>query len=82
MWLLACVGGLLLGFSAPPALVPFAEWLVLPGLSVWFLLAKSDQAKLRHSYVYGCIYMAWFSWSVHHIMLPAYLAIVLVGGLY
>lgn len=82
MWLLACVGGLLLGFSAPPALVPFAEWLVLPGLAVWYLLANSDQAKLRHSYVYGCIYMAWFSWSVHHIMLPAYLAIVLVGGLY
>lgn len=81
-WWLACVGGLLLGFSAPPALVPFAEWLVLPGLAVWFVLANSDLAKLRHSYVYGCLYMAWFSWSVRHIMLPAYLAIVFVGGLY
>lgn len=81
-WLLACSGGLLLGFSAPPALVPFAEWLVLPGLAVWFVLADSGQSKLRHSYVYGCIYMAWFSWSVRHVMLPAYLAIVFVGGLY
>ncbi|MFT4511805.1 MAG: apolipoprotein N-acyltransferase [Planctomycetota bacterium] len=81
-WLLACVGGLLLGFSAPPAIVPFAEWLVLPGLAVWFVLANSEHTKLRHSYVYGCIYMAWFSWSVRHVMLPAYLAIVFVGGLY
>jgi apolipoprotein N-acyltransferase len=56
--------------------------LVLPGLAVWFVLANSEPAKLRHSYVYGCIYMAWFSWSVRHIMLPAYLAIVFVGGLY
>jgi apolipoprotein N-acyltransferase len=81
-WLLACVGGLLLGISAPPAIVPFAEWLVLLGLAIWFVLANSERVTLRHSYVYGCIYMAWFSWSVRHIMLPAYLAIVFVGGLY
>ena len=80
--MLAIVGALLLGFSAPPAIVPFAEWLVLPGLAVWFVLATSERATLRHSYVYGCVYMAWFSWSVRHIMLPAYLAIVVVGGLY
>lgn len=82
IWLLAIVGALSLGFSAPPAIVPFAEWLVLPGLAVWFVLATSKHASLRHSYIYGCIYMAWFSWSVRHILLPAYLAIVVVGGLY
>lgn len=81
-WWLAALGGLLLSFAAPPAVVPFGEWLVLPGLALWFVLATSQDAKLRHSYLYGCIYMAWFSWSVRHILLPAYLAIVVVGGLY
>jgi apolipoprotein N-acyltransferase len=81
-WLLASLGGVLLGFAAPPAMLPFAEWLVLPGLAVWFALALSDRRPLLHSYLFGCAYMAWFSWSVRHVMLPAYLAIVLLGGLY
>lgn len=78
----AALGGLLLGLAAPPAVVPMAEWLVLPGLAVWFSIALSNQRALRSSYIFGCVYMAWFSWSVRHVMLPAYLAIVLVGGLY
>ena len=26
--------------------------------------------------------MAWFSWSIHHVLLPAYVAIVVLGGVY
>lgn len=80
--LLAAIAGLLFGCSAPPAVVPFAEWLVLPGLAVWFALAISNHRPLLRSYWFGCAYMAWFSWSVRHVMLPAYVAIVLLGGLY
>lgn len=75
-------GGVLLGLAAPPAVVPMAEWLVLPGLAVWFALALSAQRALRGSYLFGCVYMAWFSWSVHHVGWVPYLAIVFVGGLY
>lgn len=81
-WLTALLGGVLLGCGAPPAIVPFAEWLVLPGLAIWFALATASRRPLWVSYLFGCAYMAWFSWSVHHVLLAAYLAIVFVGGLY
>ncbi|MDA7936604.1 apolipoprotein N-acyltransferase [bacterium] len=81
-WLAALVGGLVLGLSAPGAALPFAEWLVLPGLSIWFAVAVSERRPLLRSYLFGIAYMAWFSWSVRHVMLPAYLAIVFLGGLY
>jgi len=75
-------GGLLLGFATPPALLPFGEWLVLPALAIWFGVAVDGRRPGLHSYLFGCAHMAWFSWSVRHVMLPAYLAIVFVGGLY
>lgn len=78
----AALGGLLLGLAAPPAVVPMAEWLVFLGLAVWFAIALSSERALSSSYVFGCMYMAWFSWSVRHVLWPAYLAIVFVGGLY
>ena len=80
--LAALSGGLLLGFATPPAVVPFAEWLVLPALAVWFAIATGGRRPLLHSYVLGCVHMAWFSWSVRHVLLPAYVGIVVVGGLY
>lgn len=80
--LAAAAGGLLLGLATPPAPTPFAEWLVLPALAIWFAVATGGRRPLLQSYVYGCVHMAWFSWSVRHVLLPAYLAIVFVGGLY
>lgn len=78
----ALSGGLLLGFATPPALAPFAELLVVPALAVWFAIATAGRRPLLHSYVLGCVHMAWFSWSVRHVLLPAYAGIVVVGGLY
>jgi apolipoprotein N-acyltransferase len=80
--LVALVGGLLLGLATPPAIVPSAEWLVVPALAVWFAIASGGRRPLLHSYLFGCVHMAWFSWSVRHVLLPAYVAIVVVGGLY
>ncbi|MCK5940806.1 MAG: apolipoprotein N-acyltransferase [Planctomycetes bacterium] len=79
---LALTGALLLGFATPPAIVPFGEWLWLPALAIWFGVASEGRRPLWHSYLYGCLHMAWFSWSVRHVLLPAYVAIVFVGGLY
>ncbi|MGC6488664.1 MAG: apolipoprotein N-acyltransferase [Planctomycetota bacterium] len=78
----AVTGGLLLGWATPPAAAPGAEWLVLPALALWFAVASEGRRPGLHGYLFGCVHMAWFSWSVRHVMLPAYAAIVLVGGLY
>lgn len=78
----ALVGGLALGFATPPALFPGAELLVIVGLAAWFVIATASPRPLLHSYLLGCVHMAWFSWSVRHVLLPAYVAIVLLGGLY
>ncbi len=78
----ALVGGLMLGWASPQALFPLAEWLVLPALAVWFAVATEGRRPLLHSYLLGCVHMAWFSWSVRHVLLPAYVAIVVLGGLY
>ena len=78
----ALAGGLLLGLATPPAAVPFGEWLMLPALAVWFALATTGRRPALHSYLFGCVHMAWFSWSVRHVLLPAYVAIVVLGGLY
>lgn len=78
----ALVGGLLLAAATPPAWFPGAEWLVLAGLGAWFAIARTAARPWLASYVFGCVHMAWFSWSVRHVLWPAYAAIVLVGGLY
>ncbi|HEB53602.1 MAG TPA: apolipoprotein N-acyltransferase [bacterium] len=75
-------GGLLLGFAPPPAVAPFAEWLVLPALMIWFTLATGERRPWWHCYLFGCAHMAWFSWSVTHAFVPPYFAIVLLGGIY
>jgi len=78
----ALVGGFALAFATPPALFPGAELLVFLGLAAWYAIATASPRPLRHSYLLGCLHMAWFSWSVRHVLLPAYFAIVLLGGLY
>ena len=81
-WGLSLGGAVLLGAAMPPALVPGGEFLVLPGLMAWYALATGSGRPLRDSYLFGCLFMAWFSWSVRHVLLPAYFAIVVLGGLY
>lgn len=78
----ALLAALLLAVAAPPALLPGAEFLVLPGLALWCAVARRGRRPLWHSYLLGAAYMAWFSWSLHHVLWPAYLAVVVVGGLY
>lgn len=76
------LGGLLLAAATPPAWFPGAEFLVLPGLALWYCLATDGTRPLWHSYLFGCVHMAWFSWSVRHVLLLAYGLIVILGGLY
>lgn len=78
----ALAGGLLLAVATPPEVFPGAAFLVVAGLAAWFATATASARPWLHSYVLGCVHMAWFSWSVRHVLLPAYVAIVLVGGLY
>ncbi len=78
----ALLGGLALAVATPPAVIPGAEFLVVAGLAAWFVLARDERRSCWFSYLLGCVHMAWFSWSVHHVLLPAYLAIVVLGGGY
>lgn len=79
LWLLA---GAALAIASPPAILPGAEFVVFVGLGAWFVVATASPRPALHSYLLGCMHMAWFSWSVRHVLLPAYFAIVVVGGLY
>lgn len=76
-----CAAGLLYA-ATPPALVPAGGFLVLPGLMLWFHLARTAARPLRASYLLGVLHMAAFSWSLRHVLLPAWIAVALVGGLY
>jgi len=76
------VGGLLLWAATPPAWFPGAEFLVLAGLLLHFVVATSSSRPVSASYLLGCVYMATFSWSTHHVLWFAYAAIVLLGGGY
>ncbi len=81
-WRLALAAGAALAAASPPALLPGAEFLVLVGLASWFVVATASARPWLHSYLLGCVHMAWFAWSVRHVLWPAYAAIVVVGGLY
>ena len=78
----AVVGGLLLAFATPPAVTPLAGFLVVPGLMVWFAVATAGARPYLQSWLLGCVHMAWFSWSLRHILLWPYAGVVLLGGLY
>lgn len=80
--LLPLFGGAALAAATPPAVFPGAEFLVFVGLAVWFAIAADPPRPKWHTYLLGCVHMAWFSWSVHHVMWPAYGAIVVLGGVY
>jgi apolipoprotein N-acyltransferase len=80
--LLAVLGGVMLAAATPPAWFPGAEFLVVGGLMAWFAIASAGSRPRLHTYLLGCVHMAWFSWSTRHILWPAYLAIVVLGGLY
>jgi len=75
-------GGLLLALATPPAVTPLAGFLVVPGLMVWFAVATAGRAPYLQSYLLGCVHMAWFSWSLRHILVWPFVGVVLVGGLY
>ncbi|MFM1871097.1 MAG: hypothetical protein RL398_519 [Planctomycetota bacterium] len=78
----AVVGGLLLAAATPPAWFAGAEFAVVLGLAAWYAVATAARRPLWGSYLLGCVHMACFSWSVRHVLLPAYLFIVLMGGVY
>jgi apolipoprotein N-acyltransferase len=79
---LALLAGGLLGAANLPPLLPGAEWLVLPALLLWFVVATGSQHPGRAGYLLGCVHMALFAASLRHFMVPAYLAVVVLGGVY
>lgn len=79
---LPLLGGLLLAASTPPAWGPGAELLVVPALAVWYQVAVDARRPGWHSYALGCLHMACFSWSVHHVLVFAWVMIALLGGVY
>ncbi|MBL8749476.1 MAG: apolipoprotein N-acyltransferase [Planctomycetes bacterium] len=90
-WRAALGGGAALAVATPPAVWPGAEFLVFAGLAAWFAIATAGARPFRHTMLLGCVHMVWFSWSVHHAlasflgpigMVPAFLGIVVLGGLY
>jgi apolipoprotein N-acyltransferase len=76
------VAGISLALAMPPALLPGAEFLVIAGLMAWFVVAREATRPLWHSYLLGAVHMAWFSWSIMHLMALALGLIVLLGGCY
>lgn len=80
-WRSLLAGGLL-GLATLPAMLPFAEWLVLPALLLWFLVATSSSHPGRVGYLLGCVHMAMFAASLRHFMWAAYVAVVVIGGVY
>ncbi len=87
----ALFGGAALALATPPAACPGAEFLVFVGLAAWFGVATASARPFRDTMLLGSVHMLWFSWSVHHAlasflgpigMVPAFLGIVVLGGLY
>lgn len=70
--------------AAPPAWFVGAELLVLPGWVLFCSLLHADGLRRPRLWVYllGVAHMLYFSFSVHRVLLPAWLAIGVVGGLY
>ncbi|MEC7583509.1 MAG: apolipoprotein N-acyltransferase [Planctomycetota bacterium] len=81
-WLLVLGAALCLIAATPPAWFAGASFRVLPGLALQFAVARSDRWPRLGSYLLGVVHMAVFSWSLHHVLLGAWLAVALLGGLY
>ncbi|MBL8753281.1 MAG: apolipoprotein N-acyltransferase [Planctomycetes bacterium] len=79
---LPLLSGGLLAMATPPALLPGAEFLVVAGLAAWFVVARDARRPRWHGYLLGAVHMAWFSWSIVHLMAVALALIVLLGGCY
>ncbi len=79
---LPLLAGLLLAVATPSTWAPWAGPLALPALALFFALARDPRRPLWHGYLFGCVHMALFSWSVHHVLVFAWAMIVLLGGCY
>ena len=51
-------------------------------LSLQYAIAVGDRRPMLASYCLGVLYTGAFSWSLRHVLLPGWIAIALVGGLY
>ncbi len=76
------LGGVLLATATPSTWASWGGPLVLPALAVFYAVARAPHRPLWHGYLLGCVHMALFSWSVHHVLVFAWLMIVLLGGCY
>lgn len=81
-WLWVCAAAALQAAAAPPGWFPGAALLVIPGLALQYALATGERRPLWASYLLGVLYTGAFSWSLRHVLLPGWVAIALVGGLY
>ena len=80
-WRLALIAAACLWASAPPAWFPGAGLLVLLGWMAFYAGIAEGVVRLPRlqAYLVGVIHMAAFSFSVRHVMLGAFVAIVVVA---
>ncbi|MEQ1632252.1 MAG: apolipoprotein N-acyltransferase [Planctomycetota bacterium] len=81
-WPQILLGAALLAAATPPAVVPFAEILMLPGLALWFALASGERRPVFASYWLGALHVAAFSWSLRHVTWFGWFAVMALGGCY
>ncbi|MBK8097970.1 MAG: apolipoprotein N-acyltransferase [Planctomycetes bacterium] len=81
-WRLAVVAAVLLWLSTPPARLPAGEFLVLPGLMLFYAIASGQGRAVAACYLLGLLHMAAFSFSVRHVLFVAWIAIAVLGGFY
>lgn len=72
----------LLTAATPPAWWPGAEFLMLPGLALWFALATGARRPVLACYWLGALHVGAFSWSLRHVAWGGWLAVALLGGCY
>ena len=83
-WGLVFCAALGLCAASPPAWFPGAELLVFAGWMAFYALATGEAGEKRKRAVYlvGLAHMLFFSYSLRHITLLAYIGVGLLGGLY
>lgn len=81
-WGRAVLGGVLLAAATPNGLVPAAELWLLPALMLWFAVVTGARHPVRCSYLLGAVHLAIFAASLRHVLLGAYVAVVLIGAIY
>ena len=79
--LLVSVAAVLVIAASPPELFGYARFLVLPGLALFCYAVATTQRAVGAVLFFAATYAA-YAWSLRHVSLVGFLAIVFFAGLY